>query len=177
VATAPGSAASITPPDSSPDRNPWDKQPGESSKAFAAFAVYRDLGLERSLTRVARQLNKSIQLISRWSLNHDWRSRVEAFEVHADELTQMQTLRQRVEMNRSILLTAQQLQSKAIAALLALQPVYESTDGKKRSTMKPSEIGKFVELSAKLQYQVLGKAKEDRVTHFEVILGTADEES
>ena len=38
-------------------QNSWDQQPKESSRAFAVFVAYRDLGLRRSCHAVAQQLN------------------------------------------------------------------------------------------------------------------------
>ena len=36
----------------------WERQKNESSKAYAAFCVYRDLGPERSLEKVRQNLEK-----------------------------------------------------------------------------------------------------------------------
>jgi len=58
----------------------WSRQPGESARAFQAFEHYRDLGPERSVTKVAQALDKSRTLIGRWSSEHDWVSRVEGLE-------------------------------------------------------------------------------------------------
>lgn len=45
----------------------WERQPGESAQAYEAFAIYRDMGSNRSLRVVAEQLSKSDTLIKRWS--------------------------------------------------------------------------------------------------------------
>ena len=38
---------------------PWEIQPGESSKAFEAFVTYRDMEKPRSIRTVAQTLSKS----------------------------------------------------------------------------------------------------------------------
>ncbi len=61
---------------------PFEQQPKESAKAFAAFSIYLNLGPERSLAVVARKLAKSEQLLKRWSARFDWTSRVQAHAAH-----------------------------------------------------------------------------------------------
>lgn len=54
------------------DINPWERQEGESSKAFEAFVIYRDMGAKRTFTAVADTLHKSCTLIRRWKEQWDW---------------------------------------------------------------------------------------------------------
>lgn len=61
---------------------PFEQQPRESDKAFAAFSLYLSLGPERSVRDVARKLGKSATLIGRWSSAFDWPSRVAAHAAH-----------------------------------------------------------------------------------------------
>ena len=61
---------------------PFEKQPRESAKAFAAFSLYLSLGAERSTREVGKQLGKSEGLIERWAAKFDWRSRVAAHGAH-----------------------------------------------------------------------------------------------
>jgi hypothetical protein len=61
---------------------PFEQQPRESDKAFAAFSLYLSLGAERSTRAVGEQLGKSEGLIERWSAKFDWRSRVAAHAAH-----------------------------------------------------------------------------------------------
>jgi hypothetical protein len=63
----------------------WEKQPGESEKAYEAFSLYRDMGPSRSLAKVGQALGKSTALMERWSSQHDWQDRVESLRVR-DEM-------------------------------------------------------------------------------------------
>ena len=74
--------------------NPWEQQPGESAKAFEAFAIYRDMGVERSVRKVAQQLNKSLTLIGRWSSNHNWPERARAYDRDLDKRAHDQAVRE-----------------------------------------------------------------------------------
>ena len=61
---------------------PFEQQPRESAKAFAAFSLYLSLGAERSTAAVAKELAKSEQLIRRWSAKFAWTDRVAAHGAH-----------------------------------------------------------------------------------------------
>lgn len=71
-----------------PDRDLWDRQPGESDESWEAFTAYRDMADEgdgrRSTRQAARQLGKSATLVGRWSTEHDWQRRVQAFDRDRD---------------------------------------------------------------------------------------------
>lgn len=64
--------------------HPWERQPGESQRAFAAFAVYRDLGPSRSISAVARITGRTRSLIGDWSARYRWVERAAAFDREED---------------------------------------------------------------------------------------------
>ena len=61
---------------------PFEQQPRESAKAFAAFSLYLSLGAERSTAEVAKKLAKSAHLVRRWSAKFGWTDRVAAHAAH-----------------------------------------------------------------------------------------------
>jgi hypothetical protein len=62
------------------DLRPWDCQPGESSKAYQAFVIYRDLGADRSIQRVANELSKNRGTLTNWSHTWYWAERAAAWD-------------------------------------------------------------------------------------------------
>ncbi|HNW08489.1 MAG TPA: hypothetical protein PKZ55_08370 [Verrucomicrobiota bacterium] len=61
---------------------PFEQQPRESAKAFAAFSMYLSLGPERSLSAVAKKLGKGQRIMETWSQKFDWAARVQAHDAH-----------------------------------------------------------------------------------------------
>lgn len=76
---------------SRPTPLPYERQPGESSRAFRAFAIYRDLGPSRSLNAAYRHAKGSQDpalrahaVWSGWSSKFDWPVRAAAYDDHVD---------------------------------------------------------------------------------------------
>lgn len=70
-------------------RESWagSKREGESSKAFQAFAAYRDLGPCRSLPKVCEALGKKqgyVKQLERWSSKYDWVARAAEWDAEMD---------------------------------------------------------------------------------------------
>ena len=173
-----GSTIAVNPSDSA-ERNPWDKRPEEGSKAFHAFTIYRDMGFERTCTAVAKQLNRAIQLISRWKGKYDWKTRVDAYDQFQDELAQRANVNDRAEFHKAALTIAKAMQFKALQGIQALQTVQETTTpaGKTmRLAIKPNDLIRLLESSHKIQRNVLGREDEDHVARIEVTFGDAPEE-
>jgi len=66
---------------------PWEQQPHESAKAFAAFKQYCEQGPSRSIRLLgAEQGRGAPTVLHRWSAAHDWQERGRAFDAHLNEL-------------------------------------------------------------------------------------------
>jgi len=95
---------------------PWEKQNNESSKAFKAFCVYRDMDSEdRSLAKVAGFLGKSVTWIEDWSVKHKWVYRVSQYDAYLDNLDRKERERRRRELLRKKEEGGKALQSKFVA--------------------------------------------------------------
>ena len=65
---------------------PWERQRGESAQAYQAAWAYFEMGADRSLDAVARNLHKSRSLLARWSADWSWVERAEAYDRHMNRL-------------------------------------------------------------------------------------------
>jgi hypothetical protein len=77
----------------------WEKQPEESSKAFGAFKVYRDLPPhKRSLRNAVRELfgiltEPKLRQFSRWSSKYGWVWRTSAWDQEQDKVQRDEQIR------------------------------------------------------------------------------------
>jgi hypothetical protein len=89
---------------------PWDRLDEESAAAFDAFAIYRGLGPDRSLSRVATELiergrrsGKSGTVrkhLGEWSKRYRWVERVTSYDRQLDRERQARERQERAEMHR-----------------------------------------------------------------------------
>lgn len=118
----------------------WERQPGESAAAWEAFACYRDLGLSRSIGKVAERLAKSRTLIERWVL------RAEAWDREQDRLWRAERHQAAREVARRHARLASAAQSKIVAQLQQLDP----------ARLSPSDVIRWLEVTIRIERQAYG---------------------
>ena len=67
----------------------WEKRESETARAYRAFCVYRDMGVDRSLAKVREKLDKKTgyeRQLGEWSSDHEWVKRVAAYDAHLEAL-------------------------------------------------------------------------------------------
>ena len=64
--------------------DPWERQANESSKAWEAFVLYRDMGTSRSIERVSKL--REAKVVPWWPTRYRWRERIEAWEAEQDKV-------------------------------------------------------------------------------------------
>ena len=131
-----------------PEIAPWEQQPGESAKAFEAFAIYRDMGVERSVRKVTQRLNKSLTLIGKWSSAYNWPERARAYDRDLDRQAHAQAVREVRSMTNRHIRIAMQLQAKALQALEQLDVTTLSPKMQLAFLTKATEIERMNRLSA-----------------------------
>lgn len=120
---------------------PWERQNGETPKQFEAFVVYRDMGEERSIQKVANQLAKSRQLLTRWSSANGWVERCTAWDNEQDRILRQEQLKDIRKMRERHAKIAEAGLIKAAQALKNMNP----------EDFKPGDIPKFLEACSKLE--------------------------
>ncbi|HYQ84240.1 MAG TPA: hypothetical protein VEP28_09605 [Rubrobacter sp.] len=132
----------------------WLRLPGESWQAYEAFAIYRDMGGIRNHAKTAEKLNKSIALMSKWSMRWDWVDRAASFDANEafERMVRMKEARLRLHENDARI--ARTLKNKVIQRLNSLNPDELSIT----QMLQAFKLGHEVEISS------LGKGDADRDT-------------
>ena len=127
----------------------WDRNRGETQKAYNAFCIYRDQGLERTLRSTAKHLGKSFTLISRWSIVWNWVRRVNDYEAHLEI--------QRRRKNEEAIENAQQ--RHAIVARLMTQKVVQRLQQLEAHEITPSLLSSMAKTAMDMEFDSIGAPK------------------
>jgi len=136
------------------DLQSWDRQSGESAKAYEAFRLYRDVDPgDRSQRKVASTLGKSGALISRWSSAHHWVTRAEAWDAHQEKLWQADLRAKRRRTIDRQLRIAQAAGTKVAQRLIDLDP----------AKLTIAEVTRLMEVAARIEREALALGQPHRV--------------
>lgn len=133
------------------DREPWDRQKGETKKAFEAFTVYRDLGTTRSLAKVANKLDKSKTIIGRWSSKWNWVERTNAWDDELDRLNKLEQIEEVKKMAERHAKTSMMFQQKVIERLAEVNP----------GELSPNDLARWFEVAVKIERLSRGEPTEN----------------
>lgn len=166
----------IVPKSFANDREPFERQPGESDIEWRAFQVYRDLEpSQRSLSNVRlAQVIEAGGFGDGWCLGAStlstyvhtwrWRERVELFDRHQDNILRRELEGRRLRARVQAADLGQELRTRAAEAIAHLPATVtrEVERGGKTVTMQvsalsPTQIIKLAEAGIKLERQALGE--------------------
>lgn len=128
---------------------PWERQPGESAKAYHAFCIYRDMPpRERSLRAVSARLKgqsgkakKVSTNVYLWSRDWSWQERAKAWDEERERQEREAELEAIKEMRRRHAKEAVALQTKALERLQMMDP----------DELSPESVLRFIVEAAKLE--------------------------
>lgn len=117
-----------------PERLPWERMKGESAAAFHNFAIYRDLGPHRSLTKAALDRKLSVVTLKQQSAKYDWVARAEAYDDHVDSQLREARETERIRLERA------QLGLGSTLVSLALRRINGAPAGRDGNGARVAEI-------------------------------------
>lgn len=157
---------------------PWERHADEPAKAFAAFQMYRDMPvMERSLRRLAAQLERATSRIGAWSTKWSWQLRVDAWDREQDRLRQEQAAKDRKAFAQRLAASGALLQPKGLTKVRSYVDRYDR-DGNETlaeqlragqhltDTIPLLEAARLIEVGARLE--ALGRglpSPGDEATH------------
>jgi hypothetical protein len=116
------------------EAEPWEQQPGESAKAFAAFRAYRDLAAEKrsvpaaytALTGRPCGVRGGNTRWREWHARNGWVARAAAWDREEDRLARAQVVKDAADAKRRRLREARWLQQEGLRRLSQLAASGES---------------------------------------------------
>jgi ribonucleotide reductase beta subunit family protein with ferritin-like domain len=135
------------------DREPWDRQAGESNRQYSRFIIFRDLGRTRTLKQAVEMLHGvgddkvSYRTLMQYAYEYRWTERAEAHDRAQDSLEAARLLTLRNEMYSRHRRLASGLLGKAVAALAKVKP----------EDMTPLDIVRFIRYGADIETRALGE--------------------
>jgi hypothetical protein len=127
----------------------WDKQEGETNKAYNAFLTYRDLGFLRSLKKATsnfynienvRRTSAKLRQMQDWSRKNDWVARCADWDANQNRIYQLEQREAIQAMNKRQASYGVAMQGKGIARLLDMNPEELTPDQASRLTKTGVEI-------------------------------------
>ena len=134
----------------------YERQPGESARAFAAFQAYRDLPAgTRSVAKAAKTIGKSPKTLYGWSQQQDWEFRAAAWDAEQDKVGRQARLDAIREANERHVQMAQAMLAEVEAAI----PLSASALCK-----SPNALAIWAQAAIKIERDALGMAEPARPT-------------
>jgi len=146
----------------------FEQQPRETSKAFAAFKIYLDLGPNRSLVSAAAKMGCSKRRMEWLSRKYDWPGRVTAFNRHFADLERQAIERLACEKAVEWWQLHEPARRQAwLEAEEAIVMVREARERWKKSNRTPGFEGmaRMLELAFKLKQFAAGMPSEIKEVH------------
>jgi len=121
---------------------PWEKLSNETTKAYAAFCIYRDLGSERRIDKVLAVTGKrNRSSLIKWSSKYNWVERVQAYDQYLEELKRKEQEQAIIEMSRRHAELAVRMQDLIKARL-------EEIDV---NALSPRDLATWLDIATKLE--------------------------
>lgn len=95
----------------------WDKQEYETPTQYRMFCVYRDMGIDRTIRKVAEQEGKQLRQLETYSAKNHWQSRCNDYDVYLEMQERKRNEKEIIEMNKRHIQQSLLIQKKIIDKL------------------------------------------------------------
>ena len=126
---------------------PWQRQEKETEKAFLAFKAYLEMR-ERNVSKLAKILSKSRQLLVSWKKKYNWDKRCIAWDKSLQDIEYATAVEERKKMAKRHIAIAMSMQAKAVEALKKIDV----------SKLNASEIIRLFDTAVKIERLSRGEA-------------------
>lgn len=134
---------------------PWERQNGETPKAFDAFVIFRGLNpQERNGKIVAKQLGKSYSLMQMWSAKYGWVKRAAAWDEEQDRIKREAEQRAQIEAIKEM------RKRHTKVAVKMIDKAESAIDSLLAGEIKAADIPRIVDIATKLERISRGDAGE-----------------
>lgn len=155
-----------------PAQMPGGRLEGETDKAFQAFTLFRETGLDRTVSGVARQLRVSRQNVARWVSVYHWRERIAEWDDFADAqarrrdlvereagLASMRTRHTKIAQT-ALTVVESELDALVKAREAAAKPKRGKAAGEPAPPLSPQEIARLMQVASTLERLSRGESTE-----------------
>lgn len=142
-----------------PPRELWERQPGESARAYSHFTHYRDMGPTRSLRKLEAAKVLSRTQLGRKSAQNEWPKRAQAWDDYLDQTARLEAEKAWVSMKVRHAKAGADLVDLGLKELGRLRKKLTEAQGVKGKsiTLDPREIALVLEVGAKLERMTLSE--------------------
>jgi len=137
----------------------------ETPKAYAAFLIFRDQGVQRSYVGTARSVGKHDSQIRRWATRFHWRERVHAWDLAQSREVELLLRQEREQRARRRMRHAEQFEKIATAGIGKLVTRdRKSGEPQLSALLTPALAVKLYELTLKIDGSLPGPQTPDAGT-------------
>ena len=139
----------------------WLQQDDETNASYAAFCIYRDMGVRRSLRQTCQtyyeladlpaRTDGKVTQISSWSQKYDWVERAWAYTAHLDRMARIEATEAAKQMGRR----------HAAIASVAIAKAAERINAIEASKLSTREAVVLLDLGVKVERMARGQSAED----------------
>jgi hypothetical protein len=135
------------------EKQPWDRQPGETSRSYELFSIYRNLGPQRSLpkAKASSETTPSLSRLKQHCKKHNWVERCRAYDDYREMQERVEEDKRREKERREmadrhakIAVLGQNIVVKGVEKLLA-----DMEQGKRDPSA--SDLSRLLDVAVKVE--------------------------